>query len=92
MCQATDSVQSRTGGDPCRSLVAPGSVLSHLASHGVADLFKTEMAALLAQLTPCCESAFCVPFNFARANSLCGPRKLVDQGRKPYKQVPVHKP
>ena len=49
--QVADSLQSRTGGDPYRTLVALRSALSHLTSHVAADLFKTEMAALLAQLT-----------------------------------------
>jgi len=56
--QAADAVQSRTGGDPYRNLVALRSVLAHLASHVAADLFKTEMAPLLVQLTPSLRDRF----------------------------------
>ena len=95
--QAVDSVQSRTGGDPYRSLVALRSVLSHLASHVAADLFKTEMAALLVQLSPSLRDRFLRAIHVCYGHrppgeALRGLRKLVDQARKPEKQVPVHKP
>ena len=84
--QVVDSVQSRTGGDPYQTLVAVRSALSQVGSHVAADLFKTEIAALLAQLTPSQRDLFrrSIRLRYGHrppGKALRGLIKLVDQAK-----------